>query len=570
MLQRNAFEKYLGILERDGDEGIVALAKSGDEYATEFLMDKYKVFVRVKAKSYFLVGADREDVIQEGMLGLYKAIRDFNADKLSSFRAFVELCITRQIITAVKTATRQKHIPLNSYISLNKPIYDEDSDRTLEDTLPSLSYKDPEEEYTHKQLSNDIRERIMEVLSEYEAEVLSMYLDGLSYQEIAKEKRVHTKSIDNALQRAKKKIEKHLGSSDQIELDRRLEQPNILSNEERLEIYQRLTEQEKVIARYAGLNLSYSKIEELIGENASRTKTITQTICVKLGLDYAAIQSLGTWYRNNIDSEEWLRARSTPERVFEELFEETRNESQYKENPKIVARKSEQPVEKKVLEPITDEEINKIFEPIENKGNQMLSGKPSKRKVSRYGSTKEEVLAYYNKHFAGWTRKMLRDDNQLALYNRMHMFGLASHIPSEPNIDGVKTSHESRKSEIDVINKVARYFSIEPQRVFDYNQIAVTDSSGTHIFTWDRVDEILRDLENQAFLKPDIVAEILGAETAEIIYAIQKMEIGSIGLVHRSDPVKDVAKIPSEAAYQYVIHGHMISREKTENIRKIV
>ena len=119
------------------DEDLVAIAKSGDNLAMEYLLNKYKNFVRIKAKSYFLIGADREDIIQEGMIGLYKAVRDFKADKLSSFRAFAELCITRQIITAIKTATRQKHIPLNQYISLNKPIYDEDSERTLLDVMAS-------------------------------------------------------------------------------------------------------------------------------------------------------------------------------------------------------------------------------------------------------------------------------------------------------------------------------------------------------------------------------------------------------------------------------------------------
>ena len=117
------------------DEELVILAKQGDAGAQEYLINKYKNFVRAKARSYFLIGADREDIIQEGMIGLYKAIRDFREDKLSSFRAFAELCITRQIITAIKTATRQKHIPLNSYVSLNKPIYDEDSDRTLLDVI---------------------------------------------------------------------------------------------------------------------------------------------------------------------------------------------------------------------------------------------------------------------------------------------------------------------------------------------------------------------------------------------------------------------------------------------------
>ena len=113
------------------DEAIVEIARTGDVDAQEYLINKYKNYVRAKARTYFLLGGDKEDLIQEGMIGMYKAIRDFRSDKLSSFRAFAELCITRQIITAIKTATRQKHIPLNSYVSLNKPIYDEDSDRTL-------------------------------------------------------------------------------------------------------------------------------------------------------------------------------------------------------------------------------------------------------------------------------------------------------------------------------------------------------------------------------------------------------------------------------------------------------
>lgn len=125
------------------DEEIAMEAKDGCEVALEFLINKYRNFVKAKARSYFLIGADREDIIQEGMIGLYKAIRDFKEDKLSSFRAFAELCITRQIITAIKTATRQKHIPLNSYVSLNKPIYDEDSDRTLLDILSGAKITDP-------------------------------------------------------------------------------------------------------------------------------------------------------------------------------------------------------------------------------------------------------------------------------------------------------------------------------------------------------------------------------------------------------------------------------------------
>ncbi len=192
------------------DEDLVANAKDGDDHASEYLINKYRNFVRVKAKAYFLIGADREDIIQEGMIGLYKAIRDFRADKLSSFRAFAELCITRQIITAIKTATRQKHIPLNSYISLNKPIYDEDSDRTLLDVISSIKVSDPEELVINQEASATMRERIRKNLSELECRVLTAYLEGKSYQEMANELNRHVKSIDNALQRVKRKLERNL------------------------------------------------------------------------------------------------------------------------------------------------------------------------------------------------------------------------------------------------------------------------------------------------------------------------------------------------------------------------
>lgn len=196
------------------DEDLVEAAKAGDDRASEFLIHKYRNFVRVKAKAYFLVGADREDIIQEGMIGLYKAIRDFRRDKLSSFRAFAELCITRQIITAIKTATRQKHIPLNSYVSLNKPIYDDDSDRTLLDVLGGLRVADPEELVINREASARMRQRIRQNLSDLEHRVLNLYLDGKSYQEMANELQRHVKSIDNALQRVKRKLERNLEQDD--------------------------------------------------------------------------------------------------------------------------------------------------------------------------------------------------------------------------------------------------------------------------------------------------------------------------------------------------------------------
>ncbi len=197
-------------LELRSDEEVVFEAKEGNIVAQEYLIHKYKNFVKAKARSYFLIGADREDIIQEGMIGLYKAIRDFKGDKLSSFRAFAELCITRQIITAIKTATRQKHIPLNSYVSLNKPIYDEDSDRTLLDILTGTKITDPEELMINREEYNDIEFKMGEILSELEWKVLTLYLEGKSYQEIALDLRRHVKSIDNALQRVKRKLERYL------------------------------------------------------------------------------------------------------------------------------------------------------------------------------------------------------------------------------------------------------------------------------------------------------------------------------------------------------------------------
>lgn len=192
------------------DEEIVEDARTGNDRALEFIINKYKGFVRAKARTYFLIGADREDIIQEGMIGLFKAIRDFRENKLSSFRAFAELCITRQIITAIKTATRQKHIPLNSYISLNRPVFDEESDRTLMDYISEESISDPEEMMINREEFNGIEDKMSEVLSDLEWKVLSLYLQGQSYQEIAEELNRHIKSIDNALQRVKRKLEKYL------------------------------------------------------------------------------------------------------------------------------------------------------------------------------------------------------------------------------------------------------------------------------------------------------------------------------------------------------------------------
>ena len=201
---------YYERFENMPHEEAVALAQSGDGAALEHLLNKYKNFVRTKARSYFLIGADHEDIVQEGMIGLYKAIRDFKPEKLTSFRAFAELCVTRQIITAIKTATRQKHIPLNSYVSLNKPIYDEESDRTLLDVISEDVPSDPEAMLIDREDLSFIEGRIGEMLSDLEKQVLALYMEGKSYVEISAAMGRHVKSVDNALQRIKRKLLKYL------------------------------------------------------------------------------------------------------------------------------------------------------------------------------------------------------------------------------------------------------------------------------------------------------------------------------------------------------------------------
>ena len=189
------------------DDELIEVIRDGDKDAQEFLIKRYKNFVLAKSRSYFLVGADREDIVQEGMIGLYKAIRDYQIDRLASFRAFAELCITRQIITAIKAATRQKHQPLNSYISLNKPIYDEESDRTLLDVLKGGKLSNPEKVFISQEQYDLIENKINEMLSDLEYDVLQEYLKGKSYKDIADSLDKHVKSVDNALQRVKRKLE---------------------------------------------------------------------------------------------------------------------------------------------------------------------------------------------------------------------------------------------------------------------------------------------------------------------------------------------------------------------------
>jgi RNA polymerase sporulation-specific sigma factor len=197
------------------DEKIMVLAQAYDVEALEYILAKYKGLVYLKARSYFLVGADKDDIIQEGMIGLYKAIRDYKPDKLASFRGFAELCITRQIITAIKAATRQKHQPLNSYVSLNKPVYDDESERTLLDLLMANEITNPEDIVVGKEGLDSLESKMNEFLSKLEMQVLTSYVDGKSYVEIADELSRDVKSIDNALQRIKTKIEKYLEGNEE-------------------------------------------------------------------------------------------------------------------------------------------------------------------------------------------------------------------------------------------------------------------------------------------------------------------------------------------------------------------
>jgi len=192
------------------DAEIITIIHEGNTEALDFLITKYQPFVRLKARSYFLMGGDREDIIQEGMIGLYKAIRDFKEDRLSSFKAFAELCITRQIITAIKTATRQKHIPLNTSVSLDRPVFDEESDRTLLDVIAGPVLDDPEDLMIHKEDFIRMEEEMNKVLSGLEKQVLALYLEGQSYQEISDGLNRQVKSVDNALQRIKRKLERYM------------------------------------------------------------------------------------------------------------------------------------------------------------------------------------------------------------------------------------------------------------------------------------------------------------------------------------------------------------------------
>ena len=189
------------------DEQLIESIRTGDREAERILYERYKQFVRSRAHSYFLIGADHEDLVQEGMLGLYRAVCEYDANKAASFKSFAEVCVTRQILSAIKNATRKKHTPLNNYISLNRPSIEANGESTLLDTVRSLRVADPEEVIIGRENFDRLVVHLEQVLSPMEHRVLGLYLDGYSYPQIAAAIGKPLKSVDNAMQRVKHKIE---------------------------------------------------------------------------------------------------------------------------------------------------------------------------------------------------------------------------------------------------------------------------------------------------------------------------------------------------------------------------
>ena len=206
---------YFSLNEKDyqnkSDEELIKIIKAGDKEALDFLMTKYKEIVNMKVSKYFLIGAEKEDIIQEGLIGLFKAVQSYNPEKQNSFKTFANMCIERQLITAIKSSNRQKHIPLNSYLSLNTAAYEEDEDTTLFDTFNAHQTEDPLETITKKEYYRDVEEAINESLSDFEKQVLNRYMQGESYIQIVEKLDTPVKSIDNAIQRIRKKAIKKIG-----------------------------------------------------------------------------------------------------------------------------------------------------------------------------------------------------------------------------------------------------------------------------------------------------------------------------------------------------------------------
>ena len=192
------------------DEELISLVKNEDKFALDFLIEKYKSLVNMKVGKYFIIGAEKEDIIQEGMIGLFKAIQSFNPDKQNSFKTFANMCIERQLITAIKTSNRQKHMPLNGYLSLNTTAYDNDEDTTILEVFDSQLTEDPLETLTKKEYYSKVEDIIDKSLSDFEKQVLARFIKGESYVTIAEKLDTQVKSVDNAIQRIRKKATKNM------------------------------------------------------------------------------------------------------------------------------------------------------------------------------------------------------------------------------------------------------------------------------------------------------------------------------------------------------------------------
>lgn len=210
MKESNAYFYTANNYNEMSDEDLINIIKSGDKLALEFLIDKYKDLVNMKVSKFFMIGAEKEDIVQEGLIGLFKAVKNYNPDKQNSFKTFANLCIERQLITAIKSSNRQKHMPLNSYLSLNGVAYEDDEDSNLMDIFNAHQIEDPLDTITKKEYYKTVESAIDKSLSTFEKQVLDRYMQGESYVQIAEKLDTPVKSIDNAIQRIRKKAIKNI------------------------------------------------------------------------------------------------------------------------------------------------------------------------------------------------------------------------------------------------------------------------------------------------------------------------------------------------------------------------
>lgn len=211
MKESNLYFSYANNYKDMSDEDLITIIKSGDKFALEFLISKYKELVNMKVSKFFMIGAEKEDIVQEGLIGLFKAVKNYNPDKQNSFKTFANLCVERQLITAIKSSNRQKHMPLNSYLSLNETAYEDDEDSNLLDIFDAHKAEDPLETITKKEYYATVENVIDKSLSDFEKQVLNYYMQGESYIQIAEKLDTPVKSIDNAIQRIRKKAIKNIG-----------------------------------------------------------------------------------------------------------------------------------------------------------------------------------------------------------------------------------------------------------------------------------------------------------------------------------------------------------------------